>query len=284
MIVVRGLRFTYSGASEPTLYGLDFSVESGEIFGFLGPSGAGKSTTQRVLTGLLDGYEGSVAAFGREVREWDATYYERIGVSGESPNHYSKLTGRENLALFASLHRGETRDPAELCGLVGLEDAIDRRVGAYSKGMRMRLNVARALVHDPDLLLLDEPTSGIDPRNARLVQDLVVDLADRGRTVLLTTHDMAVADRLCDRVAFLVDGRMPLVAAPDDLKREYGSRTLRVVSRRGDGRSVERFDLDGLAENERFRRLLAEGHVETVHTEEATLEDVFLEVTGEALE
>lgn len=284
MIVVRGLRFTYPGASEPTLYGLDFSVESGEIFGFLGPSGAGKSTTQRVLTGLLDGYEGSVAAFGREVREWDATYYERIGVSGESPNHYPKLTGRENLALFSSLHRGETRDPAELCGLVGLEDAIDRRVGAYSKGMRMRLNVARALVHDPDLLLLDEPTSGIDPRNARLVQDLVVDLADRGRTVLLTTHDMAVADRLCDRVAFLVDGRMPLVAAPDDLKREYGSRTLRVVSRRGDGRSVERFDLDGLAENERFRRLLAKGHVETVHTEEATLEDVFLEVTGEALE
>lgn len=284
MIVVRGLRFTYPGASEPTLYGLDFSVESGEIFGFLGPSGAGKSTTQRVLTGLLDGYEGSVAAFGREVREWDATYYERIGVSGESPNHYPKLTGRENLALFASLHRGETRDPAELCGLVGLEDAIDRRVGAYSKGMRMRLNVARALVHDPDLLLLDEPTSGIDPRNARLVQDLVVDLADRGRTVLLTTHDMAVADRLCDRVAFLVDGRMPLVAAPDDLKREYGSRTLRVVSRRCDGRSVERFDLDGLAENERFRRLLAKGHVETVHTEEATLEDVFLEVTGEALE
>lgn len=284
MIVVRGLRFTYPGASEPTLYGLDFSVESGEIFGFLGPSGAGKSTTQRVLTGLLDGYEGSVAAFGREVREWDATYYERIGVSGESPNHYPKLTGRENLELFASLHRGETRDPAELCGLVGLEDAIDRRVGAYSKGMRMRLNVARALVHDPDLLLLDEPTSGIDPRNARLVQDLVVDLADRGRTVLLTTHDMTVADRLCDRVAFLVDGRMPLVAAPDDLKREYGSRTLRVVSRRDDGRSVERFDLDGLADDERFRRLLAEERVETVHTEEATLEDVFLEVTGEALE
>lgn len=284
MIVACGLRFSYPGSRAPALYGLDFSVETGEVFGFLGPSGAGKSTTQRILTGLLDGYEGSVSVLGREVDEWDATYYERIGVSGESPNHYPKLTARENLELFASLHRGETRDPAELLGLVGLEDAIDRRVGAYSKGMRMRLNVVRALLHDPDLLFLDEPTSGIDPGNARIVQDLVLDLADRGRTVLLTTHDMAVADRLCDRVAFLVDGRMPVVAASDDLKREYGSRTLRVVYRHDDERSVARFDLDGLADDECFRRLLSEERLETVHTEEATLEDVFLEVTGEALE
>ena len=284
MIAVRGLRFSYPGSRTPTLYGLDFSVETGEIFGFLGPSGAGKSTTQRVLTGLLDGYEGSVEAFGREIREWDATYYDRIGVSGESPNHYHKLTGRENLELFASLYRGETRDAAELLGLVGLEDAIDRRVGAYSKGMRMRLNVVRALLHDPDLVFFDEPTSGIDPGNARIVRDLIVDLADRGKTVVLTTHDMAVADRLCDRVAFLVDGRMALVAAPDDLKREYGSRTLRVVSYRDGECSVERFDLDGLADDDRFRRLLREGCVESLHTEEATLEDVFLAVTGEALE
>ncbi|WP_254545365.1 fluoroquinolone export ABC transporter permease subunit [Halomarina pelagica] len=280
MIGVRGLRFTYPGAESATLRGLDFSVDAGEVFGFLGPSGAGKSTTQRVLTGLLDGYEGSVRVLGREVAEWDGGYYERIGVSGESPNHYPKLTGRENLELFASLYRGETRDVEGLFELVGLDDALDRRVAEYSNGMRMRLNFVRALLHDPDVLLLDEPTSGIDPGNARTVKGAISDLRDEGRAIFLTTHDMTVADQLCDRVAFLVDGRIATVDAPDRLKREYGSRTVRVEYRRGGTRGTERFPLDGLGESAAFRRLLADGRVETIHTDEATLEDVFLRNHG----
>lgn len=150
MIRVHDLRYRYPGAETRALDGLDFEVDSGEILGLVGPSGAGKSTTQKVLSGLLDGYEGKVTAFGREVREWGSDYYEHVGVSAESPNHYLKLTGAENLELFASLY-GETRDARALLGRVGLADAADRRVSDYSKGMRMRLNFVRALLHDPEM-------------------------------------------------------------------------------------------------------------------------------------
>ncbi len=217
MIHVDSLDFAYPNAEHDTLRSLSFAVDSGEIFGFLGPSGAGKSTTQKILTGLLSDYRGSVRVFDREVRDWDGTYYDRIGVSAESPNQYPKLTGRENLELFASLHRTETRDIEELFSLVGLSDAIDRRVGAYSKGMAMRLNFVRALLHDPELVFLDEPTSGIDPGNAKRIKSAIADLRDDGKTVFLTTHDMTVADQLCDRVAFIVNGRIPLVDEPENV-------------------------------------------------------------------
>ena len=283
-VSVADLRYTYPGADHETLHGLSFAVERGEVFGFLGPSGAGKSTTQKVLTGLLGGYEGSVEVLGREVGEWDARFYDRVGISPETPTHYRKLTGRENLRLFASLHDVPTRDVDALFALVGLGDAVDRRVGDYSKGMAMRLNLLRALVHDPELLFLDEPTSGIDPGNARTVKDVVAGLADDGRTVFLTTHDMTVAAELCDRVAFLVDGRVPLVGDPSELQREYGSRTVRVVTTDDEGReTTTRFALDGLPDDPAFGALFADGRVESVHTEEATLETVFLAVTGESL-
>lgn len=210
MIRVHDLRYRYPGAETRALDGLDFEVDSGEILGLVGPSGAGKSTTQKALSGLLDGYEEQVIAFGREVREWGSDYYEHVGVSAESPNHYLKLTGAENLELFASLYE-ETRDARALLDRVGLADAADRRVSDYSKGMRMRLNFVRALLHDPEILLLDEPTSGIDPATARAVKDAIVELRDRDRAVVLTTHDMSVADELCDRIAFMVDGRIPVI-------------------------------------------------------------------------
>lgn len=283
MIEVRDLAYTYAGADEPALRGLDFSVEDGEIFGFLGPSGAGKSTTQRVLTGLLDDYEGEARVFGREVHGWGRDLYGRIGVSAETPNHYHKLTGRENLELFASLYGGAARDPLDLLERVGIADAVDRRVGTYSKGMRMRLNVVRALVHDPELVFLDEPTGGIDPGNARSVMSLVEDLQIEGKTVFLTTHDMTVADRLCDRVAFIVDGRLPVVDAPRDLKIEHGEPTVRVEYRTNGDLATETFPLDGIGESESFRSLLADGRIETMHTEEATLDEVFVAVTGAAL-
>ncbi|MCO8253668.1 ABC transporter ATP-binding protein [Haladaptatus sp. AB618] len=284
MIHVDSLDFAYPNAENDTLRDLSFAVDSGEIFGFLGPSGAGKSTTQKILTGLLDDYRGSVRVFDREVRDWDGIYYDKIGVSAESPNQYPKLTGRENLELFASLHRTETRDIDELFSLVGLVDAIDRRVGTYSKGMAMRLNFIRALLHDPELVFLDEPTSGIDPGNAKRIKTAIADLRDAGTTVFLTTHDMTVADQLCDRVAFIVNGRIPLVGDPEALKREYGSRTVRVEYRDGNRPQTARFALDGLNGNAEFRSLLAGNDIETLHTEEATLETVFLEVTGERLE
>ncbi|EMA39194.1 ABC transporter ATP-binding protein [Halococcus hamelinensis] len=287
IVRIRGLTYTYAGSDEPAVRGIDFTVREGEIFGFLGPSGAGKSTTQKVLTGLLDGYEGSVRVFGEEVANHGGDYYERIGISAEAPNHYLKLTGRENLTLFASLYDREPRDPDELLELVGLADDADRPVSAYSKGMRMRLNFVRALLNHPDLLVLDEPTNGLDPGNAKTVKDVVRELRASGTTVFVTTHDMNVADQLCDRVAFMVDGELPVVDSPKALKVRHGKRTVRVeVSRDGsqtDSLEPLTFPLDGLAEDPEFQRLLASGAVETLHTEEATLEDVFLDVTGEQL-
>ncbi|RDI73146.1 ABC transporter ATP-binding protein [Halopelagius longus] len=284
VVRVEDLRFTYPGAEAETLRGLDFEIRPAEVFGFLGPSGAGKSTTQKVLVGLLDDYEGTVSVFGRDVRSWGGAYYERVGVSSEAPNTYLKLTGRENLALFASLYEGETRDPEELLELVGLTDAADRRVSGYSKGMKMRLNFARSLLHDPDLLFLDEPTTGLDPSNARRIKDIVSDLQAGGTTVFVTTHDMAVADELCDRVAFIVDGDIAVIAPPEDLKRRYGSKRVRAeyVAEDGTTRTTE-FDPENPADGDALADLIRSGRYESLHTEEATLEDVFIEVTGRGL-
>ena len=282
VVEVEGLTYAYPGTDEPAVRDVSFTIGEGEIVGFLGPSGAGKSTTQKVLTGLLDDYEGSARVFGRQVADQGGDYYERIGVSAESPTSYRKLTARENLELFGSLYAREVMEPEAALALVGLADDADRRVAEFSKGMAMRLNLARALAHDPELLFLDEPTNGLDPANARVVKDLVRERRDSGATVFLTTHDMGVADELCDRVAFIVDGGLPVVDAPKALKLAHGEQTVRVEYRADGQLLVEEFPLDDLAANGRFADLLASG-VETIHTEEATLEDVFIAVTGESL-
>lgn len=283
VIRVRDLRYTYHGADTPSLDGLDFGVERGEVFGFLGPSGAGKTTTQKVLTGLLDDYEGHATVLDRPVREWDANLYRHVGVSPETPTLYHKLTGRENLELFGSLYGGASREPFELLDRVGIADVVDHRVGTYSKGMQMRLNFVRSLLHDPELVFLDEPTGGIDPSNARAVMDVIEDLRADGTTVFLTTHDMTVADRLCDRVAFIVDGRLPVIDTPRELKLAHGRPTVRVEFRADGALRRREFPLANLAGNDDFHALLGSARIETIHTEEATLADVFIAVTGETL-
>lgn len=283
VIRTRNLHYTYGGAESPALDGLDFDVDTGEIFGFLGPSGAGKTTTQNVLIGLLEEYDGEATILDRSIDDWGSDLYHHIGVSPETPSLYHKLTGRENLELFASLYGGASRDPFDLLDHVGIGDAVDQRVGTYSKGMRMRLNFVRSLIHDPELVFLDEPTGGIDPTNARAVMDIIENLRDAGTTIFLTTHDMTVADRLCDRVAFIVNGQLPVIDPPRKLKIAHGRPTVRVEFR-ADGTLRERvFSLANLSDNDEFHWLLGEHRVETIHTEEATLADVFIAVTGKEL-
>lgn len=288
VIRVRDLTYTYPGTNsrdtEPAIRGMDFSVDAGEIFGFLGPSGAGKSTTQKLLIGLLRGPGGEATVWGKGPREWGKNYYQRIGVSFELPNHYQKLTALENLKFFASLYDGPTLDPMELLDSVGLADDAHTRAGAFSKGMQMRLTFVRALINDPELLFLDEPTSGLDPVNARKVKNIVLDLKARGRTVFLTTHDMSTADELCDRVAFVVDGRIATLDAPAELKLTHGRRAVRVEYRGVSGGLEEaEFPLDGLADSADFHAVLRGHHVETIHSTEASLDDVFVAVTGRQL-
>jgi fluoroquinolone transport system ATP-binding protein len=283
VIEVAGLRFAYPGSNEDALRGLSFTVDAREIFGFLGPSGAGKSTTQKILTGVLRGYRGTVRVFGRFLPELGRDYYERIGVSFEFPSLYGKLTGTENLEFFRRLYRRPMENPELLLARVGLSDAAHRRASGYSKGMKMRLGVCRALVNRPSLLFLDEPTTGQDPGHARLIKDLILERRAEGATVFLTTHDMTVAAELCDRVAFIVGGEIVLVDAPRALMISHGRRTVRVEYRDDGAVRAAEFDLDGIGTNAEFLTLIRQRPVDRIYTLDATLEDVFLRVTGARL-
>ena len=285
MITVQNLTYTYPSASQETLHGLNFKIAEGEIFGFLGPSGAGKSTTQNILIGLLKKFGGEIKVMDREIGSWGHDLYEHIGVSFELPNHYLKLSALENLNHFGSLYSGETYDPMELLSWVDLQDDADKKVANFSKGMKVRLNVARSLIHKPRLLFLDEPTTGLDPVNARKIKDLVLRLRQQGTTVFITTHNMSVADELCDRVAFITAGNINVIDAPAALKQQYGKRDVLVAYRNGSQEMQEQlFPLDGLGENGSFIQLLQTAPwVETIHTQETTLENIFIQVTGQEL-
>jgi fluoroquinolone transport system ATP-binding protein len=283
VIEIRSLRYTYPGRTSPAVDDVTFDVPPREILGVLGPNGAGKSTIQKILVRLIRAYDGHARVLGREVREWGRAYYRRIGVSFETPNHYLKLSARENLRLFAGLFGGHTADPEHLMELVGLREHADVRVAEFSKGMRVRLTLARALLHRPELLFLDEPTSGLDPVTSRRVRELIRKVRDEGATVFLTTHDMTTADELCDRVAFLVNGRVAAIDAPRTLRLAHGRRSVRVEARLNGTRQVHEFELDGVGDNPHFHELLRSGSVETIHTQETTLEEVFVRLTGVTL-
>lgn len=281
MIQVQNLQFKYPGNQESTLKGLDFKIGRGEIFGFLGPSGAGKSTTQKVLFKTLSDFSGQVLVDGRELRSWDKTYFESIGVGFESPNHYGKLTGKENLDLFDSFYPGRRRkNTAELFAMVGLEQDMDRPVDSYSKGMKMRLNFIRAIQHDPEILFFDEPTSGLDPVNAKNIRDLILKLKADGKTIFITTHNMLTADYICDRISFIVDGHLRITETPENLKNRFGREFVKVELNSGE---IREFPLKDLGYNEGFQRFLQQDSVRNIHSTEATLEEVFIQVTGKEL-
>jgi fluoroquinolone transport system ATP-binding protein len=294
MIDVKGLSFTYPKATSQAIRGVDFAVAEGEVFGFLGPSGAGKSTTQKILLGSLGGYTGVAAVGGVEAKAANGSYRAKIGAAFEFPCFYQKLSGLENLQLFASFYPGAQDDPMDLLARLGLADAARRRVGEYSKGMKMRLNLARAVIHRPRVLFLDEPTSGLDPSNARVVRDIVRERAADGVAVFLTTHDMSAADAVCDRVAFLVDGRIAACDSPVALKRKYGKRAVAVdrdgallggasAGDRGSAEAAREFALDGLADNAEFLAELRRPGLLGVRTLDSSLDSIFLQLTGREL-
>ena len=284
MIDVKNLEFTYPGNSETTIKNISFSIEKGEIFGFLGPSGAGKSTTQKILIGILKKYSGKVSVYGSEISEVKGDFYNNIGVSFEFPNLYSKLTGRENLDFFTSLYNTTRNRTDELLDMVDLSDAADKRVSDYSKGMKMRLNFCRSLIHDPEIIFFDEPTSGLDPLNGKRIKDIIRDLKEQGKTIFLTTHNMNVAEELCDRVAFIVDGQLNLIDSPRRLKIDKGEKSVRLEYQK-DSKTVHRdFHLNSIGTDLDFLNLIKNEVIETIHTKEATLEDIFIQTTGRKLD
>ncbi len=281
MIQVEKLEFQYPNSDKETLKGLNFEINKGEIFGFLGPSGAGKSTTQKVLYKILSGYNGSVIIDGKNIKDWDNSYFEKIGVGFELPNHYMKLTGKENMDLFASFYKnGNSGNLPELFEMVDLQDAINKPVDAYSKGMKIRLNFIRAIQHNPNILFFDEPTSGLDPVNAHKIKQHILDLKSQGKTIFITTHSMDIADQLCDMVSFIVDGKLQATDKPTNLKKEYGKDAVNVELENG---AIEEFPIKHLGNNLAFLNFIKQDEIKRIHTLEATLEEVFIKLTGKTL-
>jgi fluoroquinolone transport system ATP-binding protein len=282
-ITIQNLAFTYPKAEKKAIDNVSFHIKKGEIFGFLGPNGAGKSTTQKVIIGLLKGYSGNVDLLGKNLNNWKSDLYEHIGVCFELPNHYQKLTALENLELFSSFYRTKTVDPFDLLAMVDLDRDANQRVGSFSKGMKTKLNFARALINNPQMLFLDEPTTGLDPVSARQIKNIIHDKKKEGTTIFLTTHNMTDADELCNRVGFMVDGTLVLIENPKDLKMKHGKKLVRVEYLHNGELSRDEFTLTNLGSNTTFIKLLNSGKVQTIHTEEATLDDVFIKVTGRNL-
>jgi len=227
-------RYRSRAGSVDAVRGVDLRVESGEVFGFLGPNGAGKSTTVRMLTTLLSITAGVARVAGLDVaREPDAVR-ERIGVALQEAGLDVRQSGRELLVLQGRLFDLSADDAAtraeELLELVELTDAADRRVKSYSGGMKRRLDLASALVHRPDVLFLDEPTTGLDPASRVTVWDEVRRINERGTTVFLTTQYLEEADQLCDRLAIIDDGRIVREGTPSKLKADLGAQLGREVT------------------------------------------------------
>lgn len=262
---------------------MSFDIHRGEIFGFLGPSGAGKTTTQRLIIGLLRNYTGHIEVLGKERSQWGKDFFEQIGVAFDFPNLYVKLTAIENLRLIGAYYKKPVDNLDELLDRVGLLPDKNVRVEGFSKGMKMRLNFIRSVMHRPDLMFLDEPTSGLDPMNAHIIKDIITEQKESGKTVFLTTHNMTVAEQLCDRVAFIVDGQIVVIGSPKELMIEHGKRRVKVEYQL-DGKLLEtEFEMDSLAENEAFTDLLRTADIKTIHSCEATLEDIFIKLTGRNL-
>lgn len=280
MIQVSNLTFSYT--KQPFISDMNFSVSSGEIFGFLGPSGAGKSTLQKLLIGMLPTYQGSAIVNGVECRERTKRFYEDIGVDFEFSTMYEKLTAKQNLQFFSSLYEKRPRPIKELLEMVGLSHDADKRVSDYSKGMKARLNFIKALLHDPLLLCLDEPTSGLDPTNSRMMKDMILAEKAKGKTILLTTHNMQDAAELCDRVAFIVGGKICALDSPHNLIMSKGAATVTYTWIENEEHSAS-CTLDRLSADEQLKKLIAENRLQSIHSSEPTLNDIFMDITGRTL-
>ncbi len=283
MLRVKSLYHSYQQNDQYAVEDVSFQIEKGKIFGFLGPSGAGKSTTQNILIGLLPLQKGEATIAGINIQNATEEFFNLIGVSFEQPNLYKKLTGYENLEFYRKMFHVPTEDSRELLRQVGLEGAADKKAGSYSKGMQQRLVFARSMVNNPQMWFLDEPTSGLDPTTASKIKDIIWRKKQSGTTIFLTTHNMHIADELCDEVAFIHDGKISLIDSPRNLKLQYGEKFIRVEYRDQDNLKKENLSMIEEKDKQRLNQLIAAGHIETLHSQEATLEEIFIKVTGRGL-
>lgn len=283
MIKVENLYYSYTHDDKYAVKDVNFEVEKGEVFGFLGPSGAGKSTTQGILTGLLPMQEGLANVVGYDMKKPSREMFNKIGVSFEQSNIYGKLTALENLEFYRKLFDVETMNPNILLEMVGLAHVANKRAATFSKGMKHRLTFVRSMLNNPELWFLDEPTTGLDPAIANQIKDIIKEKNDEGTTIFLTTHNMFIADELCDRVGFIIDGELKLIDSPRNLKLQYGEKFVDVEYKEEDKTKQETLSLINQEDRLRLNHIINNFDIELMHTKEATLEEIFIKVTGRGL-
>ena len=266
--------------NQTALEDVSFQVKKGETFGFLGPSGSGKTTTIKILTGQLTQTSGEVKVFGRSASFLrKADFRKRIGVITDNSGLYTRLSIYENLKLYCELYGVPLTRIDEVLEMVNLNNDSKKVISKLSKGMIQRVTLARAFLHEPELLFLDEPTSALDPTNSKHIHDGLRKLNEKGTSIFLTTHDMSEAETLCNRVAFLHKGKIRRMDKPKTLRREFSDSTLLIELK--DGREV--LIPSGPEGADQLYKYMEGNQIVSIHSNEPTLGDIFVEITGREL-
>lgn len=274
-IEVKGLSH-YFGPNR-VIDNISFAVEKGNIFGLLGPSGAGKTTLINILTGQLRAAEGESRIFGMESRHMTGKDYKQIGIMMDNFGLYERMSCYDNLRFYQMLDGNQNKNIEAVLKSVGLLDAKKTRVMNLSKGMTNRLAFARAVLRKPRILFLDEPTSGLDPATVEEIHKMIFAEKDRGTTIFLTTHNMYEAEKLCDKIALLNEGKIVEYGSPADICRRYNhQRKINIHLKNGQDVVLEHKKESG----EQIKEYWDGDEVETIHSTEPSLETIFMELTG----
>ncbi|PZM64579.1 ABC transporter ATP-binding protein [Paenibacillus dendritiformis] len=280
--IIEARALTKMFGNQSALRSLDFAVYRGETFGFLGPSGSGKTTTIKILTAQLLPTSGIARVFGQDVaRMTEAERYQhlsRIGILTDNSTLYDRLSVQDNLEMFCKLYQVPANRVPEALEQVNLANERHTVVKNLSKGMKQRVTLARALLHRPEILFLDEPTSALDPGSTRRIHESLKELNRAGTTIFLSTHDMEEAETLCDRIAFLHQGRISAMDTPQLLRRRYADATITVTTT--DGSYQVACDEEGAR---RVSESMTSGKLMSIHSNEPSLSDIFIKVTGGAV-
>ncbi|SOC41943.1 ABC transporter ATP-binding protein [Ureibacillus acetophenoni] len=266
--------------SENALEDVSFTIEKGEIFGFLGPSGSGKTTTIKILTAQLEETGGSAYVLGKPAKEMKkSSNRNRFGILTDNSGLYTRLSIEENLLLYSKLYSLPTSAVKEALDFVNLYSERKKKVSQLSKGMIQRVTLARSIMHKPELLFLDEPTSALDPVNTTHIYNGLRKLNEAGTTIFLTTHDMSEAESLCDRIAFLHNGRIKAIGTPQELKKRFSNDTITVELKDGSSHYIE----NRTHEANKLYEWMKNEQIEKIYTNEPTLGDIFMQLTGSDL-
>ena len=268
---------SHSYGESKVLQGIELQIGKGEIFGLLGPSGAGKTTLIKILTGQLKQTEGKAFLLNEDTKKLSNDAYKKLGIMLENLGLYERLSCYDNLKIFADIYGVEKEAVEEVLEHVGLYEAKKRAAMDISKGMRQRLMFARAILHNPEVLFLDEPTAGLDPGVMQEIHKLIEKQKEGGTTIFLTTHNMEEAEKLCDRIGLLSKGKIVECGRPKEVCAKYDhQRRIGIVLESGEKMQLS----NGPETAEKMKQLLLTEKIAEMHTTEPNLETVFLELTG----